>query len=148
MVCICSIPYIIGIIVIIKYMLKLIDFVLKYILSSSNNLKEKYGDGFAIITGGSSGIGLSFAKELLKNKIKVCLFSSNKEKLEKARKELLDLYPDSTIKIIDFNLSQFYTEETIKNLEQRISSELKGEEISILFNNAGVLYRGKFDSCQ
>ena len=82
----------------------------------------------------------------MKNNFKICLLSSNKEKLEKVRKELLDLYPYSIIKIIDFNLDQFYNEETIKKLEERISSELKGEEISILFNNAGVLFRGRFDS--
>ncbi len=143
-----TIPFYIGIIVIIKYLFKIFDFLRKYIFISKNNLKEKYGEGFVVITGGSSGIGFSFAKEFLKMKFKVCLISSNKNKLEKAKKELLELYPNSIIKIIDFNLSQFYTEETIKNLEQRISSELKGEEISILFNNAGVLYRGKFDSCQ
>lgn len=146
MVCLCTIPFIIGMIIIIKYAFKLLDFIRKYIIHSKNNLKEKYGDGFVIITGGSSGIGLSFAKEFLKNNFKICLLSSNKEKLEKARKELLDLYPYSIIKIIDFNLDQFYNEETIKKLEERISSELKGEEISILFNNAGVLFRGRFDS--
>ena len=75
------------------------------------------------------------------------MLSSNKEKLEKAEKKLLELFPQSKIKIIDFNLDQFYNEETIKNLENRINTELNGEEISILFNNAGVLYRGRFDSC-
>ena len=146
MLCLSTIPFIIGIIIIIKYIFKLFDFIIKYIFQSKNNLKEKYGDGFVIITGGSSGIGLSFAKEFLKNNFKICLLSSNKEKLEKTRKELLDLYPYSIITIIDFNLDQFYNEETIKKLEERISSELKGEEISILFNNAGVLFRGRFDS--
>ena len=141
-----TIPFYIGIIVIIKYLFKIFDFLRKYIFISKNNLKEKYGEGFVVITGGSSGIGFSFAKEFLKMKFKVCLISSNKNKLEKAKKELLELYPNSIIKIIDFNLSQFYTEEVRQKLEEKISSELKGEEISILFNNAGVVYRGKFDS--
>ena len=113
----CSIPYIIGIITIIKFLFKLLDFIRKHILLTKNNLKEKYGDGYVIITGGSRGIGLSFAKEFLKQKFKICLISSNKENLEKPKKELLELYPNSTIKIIDFNLNQFYNEETIKKLE-------------------------------
>ena len=146
MVYICTVPSIIGIIVIIKYILLVFDFIRKYIIQSKNNLKEKYGDGFVVITGGSRGIGLSFAKEFLKAHFKVCLISSSKERLEKAKKELLDLYPSSTIKIIDFNLDQFYTEETIKNLKERINSELKDEEISILLNNAGVAHDGRFDS--
>lgn len=146
MVSFCSIPYIIGIITIIKFIFKVIDFIRKHILFTKNNLKEKYGDGYVIITGGSRGIGLSFAKEFLKQQFKICLISSNKENLEKAKKELLELYPNSTIKIIDFNLNQFYNEETIKKLEQKISTELKGEEISILLNNAGVFIIGKFDA--
>ena len=93
MISICSIPYIIGIIIIIKYLLKIIDFILKHFLLRTNNLKEKYGDGFALITGGSSGIGLSFAKELLKINYKICLLSSNIKKLVKAQKELLTQYP-------------------------------------------------------
>ena len=145
MVCICTIPSIIGMIVIIKFVFLIFDFIRKHIIQSKNNLKEKYGDGFVIITGGSRGIGLSFAKEFLKLNFKVCLISSNKERLEKVRKDLLDLYPYSIIKIIDFNLGQFYTEETINNLKERINSELKGEEISILLNNAGVAYDGRFD---
>ena len=147
MICFSTIAYIIGLIVIIKYIFKLLDFIRKHVFSSKYNLKEIQGDGYAIITGGSSGIGLSFAKELLKNNFKVCLFSSNKERLENAKKQLLGLFPQSNIKIIDFNLDQFYNEETIKKLENRINNELNGEEISILFNNAGVLYRGRFDSC-
>ena len=59
---------------------------------------------------------------------------------------MLDLYPHSTIKIIDFNFDRFYTEETINKLKERINSELKGEDISILLNNAGVGIEGKFDS--
>ena len=146
MVCLCTIPFLIGLIVIFKYIVKIYKFIRLYIFPPKNNLKEKYGDGYVIITGGSSGIGFSFAKQFLKQNFKLCLLSSNKEKLEKAKKELLDTYPFSIIKIIDFNLDEFYTEETIKKLEERISTELKGEEISILFNNAGVLYRGRFDS--
>ena len=141
-----TISSLIGIIVIIKYLFIILDFIRKHIFSLKNNLKEKYGDGYVIITGGSRGIGLSFAKEFLKANFKVCLISSNKERLENVRKELLNLYPSSIIKIIDFNLDQFYNEETINILKERINSELKGEEISILLNNAGVAHDGKFDS--
>ena len=66
-----TIPFYIGIIVIIKYLFKIFDFLRKYIFISKNNLKEKYGEGFVVITGGSSGIGFSFAKEFLKMKFKV-----------------------------------------------------------------------------
>ena len=86
MVCFCTIPYIIGMIIIIKYIFKLLNFIFKHFLLPSNDLKTKYGDGFALITGGSGGIGLSFAKELLKMKFKICLLSSNKKNLKKHKK--------------------------------------------------------------
>ena len=145
MVSLSSIPFYIGVIVIIRYVLKIFDFILKFIIRPKNNLKEKYGDGYVIITGGSRGIGLSFAKEFLKKNYKICRISSNKEKLEKVKTELLNLYPNSIIKIIDINLDIFYSEENLKTIEQKINTELNGEEISILLNNAGVAYRGKFD---
>ena len=57
-----SIVYLIGAIEILKYIYIFIFFVIKHIIRTKNNLKEKYGDGYVIITGGSRGIGLSFAK--------------------------------------------------------------------------------------
>ena len=134
-----------SLIIIIKYIIQLLEFIIKHILLTKNNLKEKYGDGYVIITGGSRGIGLSFAKEFLKQNFKICLIARNKENLEKARENLLELYPNSIIKIIDFDLNQFYNEETIKKLEEKISNEFNDEEISILMNNAGVFIMGKFD---
>lgn len=139
---------ILGIIVVIKYVFLFLNFIRKYFLSSccKNNLKRKYGDGFVIITGGSSGIGFSFAKEFLRAGFRVCLISSNKEKLYKARDDLLNIYPFAIIKIIDFNLGRFYTEETINDLKERIDNEFENEDISILFNNAGAFIDEKFDS--
>ena len=77
MVCFCTIPYFIGIITIIKFIFKLLDFIRKHILLTKNNLKEKYGDGYVIITGGSRGIGLSFAKEFLKQNFKIIINCQN-----------------------------------------------------------------------
>ena len=57
MISFCFIPLIIGIIVIIKYVFLILDFIRKHILSPNNNLKEKYGDVIVIITGGRKGIG-------------------------------------------------------------------------------------------
>ena len=86
MVCFCSIPYIFGMIIIIKYIFKLLNFIFKHFLLPSNDLKSKYGDGYALVTGGSGGISLSFAKELLKMKFKLCLLSSNKITWKKQKK--------------------------------------------------------------
>jgi len=49
---------------------------------------EKLTDKIAVITGGSSGIGLATAKEFIANGAKVVLFGRSKESLNEATKEL------------------------------------------------------------
>ena len=44
----------------------------------------------ALITGGSSGIGFSIAQSFLKNGASVVICSRNKEKLENAKRDLIE----------------------------------------------------------
>lgn len=43
---------------------------------------------FTVITGGSEGIGLAFARELAKRKLNIILIARNKDKLNKAAAEI------------------------------------------------------------
>lgn len=43
---------------------------------------------FAVITGGSEGIGLAFARELAKRKLNIILIARNKDRLNKAAAEI------------------------------------------------------------
>lgn len=53
----------------------------------------------ALITGGSSGIGLAVARQLLAEGCKVAIFGTNSEKLEKAKCELSGLGPLRTAQV-------------------------------------------------
>jgi NADP-dependent 3-hydroxy acid dehydrogenase YdfG len=49
---------------------------------------DKLKNKFAVITGGSSGIGLATAKEFILNGAKVVIFGRGKQALEEAGSEL------------------------------------------------------------
>ena len=105
------------------------------------DFKKKYGDGYVIITGGSSGIGFSFAKQFIKLNFKILLISSNQQKLIKAKQELEKINSTQKVQILAFNLNQPFDDKTIEEFDKKITEILSGEEISILINNAGVITR-------
>jgi len=133
--------YYIGMIFSIYYLCKLIRWIHKYYLLSLPDFKNKYGDGFVIITGGSSGIGFSFAKEFVKLNFKILLISSSKQKLLKAKQELEKINSKPKIEILPFNLNQTFDSKTIEDFDKNLTEILGGEEISVLINNAGVITR-------
>lgn len=46
------------------------------------NLKKKYGEGWAIVTGATDGIGFGFCQELAAQGYNICLISRSSEKLK------------------------------------------------------------------
>ena len=132
-----KIIYFLVIFTFIKMIISLLKVIYKHYILKEVDFKKKYGDGWCIITGGSTGIGLSYAKQFLKRKYRILLISSNIEKLEKAKESLLKLFPSSTIEILSYNLSTPYNQEIYDDLKSKINEKIKNEEISILINNAG-----------
>ena len=86
-------------------------------------------DKIAIVTGASSGIGLSTAKLLSQKGTKVALVSRSKEKLEK----LSDEIPNSVAVPTDMS-KVFEVKRMVKEVADRFG------KIDILVNNAGVGY--------
>lgn len=88
----------------------------------------------ALITGASSGIGLSMAKELYNQGHEVILVSKNKKRLEVARDSI-----NKNIRIIAIDLSK---KENCYELYEKV----KNEKVEILINNAGFGLHGFFDN--
>ena len=86
----------------------------------------------ALITGGSSGIGKSIAKELYNMGHEVILVARDKKKLEEAKKEI-----GNTVEIIAADIS---------NMDNctKLYNKLKNKNIDILINSAGIGLHGKF----
>ena len=87
----------------------------------------------ALITGGSSGLGIQFAKALGNQGAKLALVARRLEKLEEVKKDLEGLGYE--VYIERCNLADF---ETIPRLVENVKNHYGG--IDILINNAGIAY--------
>ena len=133
--------YCLGVLFSLYLLIKFLKWIYKHFLLSMPDFRKLYGEGFVIITGGSAGIGLSFAKQFIKLNYKILLISSSEQKLLKAKQELEKINSKALIKILPFNLNNSYDDKTIEDLDKKITEITSGEEISILINNAGVITR-------
>ena len=121
---------------------KLLSWTNKNLLSLvlKNDLGAKYGKDWVVISGGSAGIGYSFAKLFLQQGFKVLIISSNESKLKNAQNQLQSLYENCVIEYIQYDFNKTYTDEEVTNLTNLIKEKTSGE-ISILVNNVGCITR-------
>jgi len=85
-----------------------------------------------LITGGSSGIGLEISKRFAKDGYVICWVSLVEEEVQKAKIELLEAIPETTIHYLIQDLS---LEEGAKNVYSWINKN--NININVLINNAG-----------
>lgn len=94
-----------------------------------------------VITGGSRGLGLSLAKELVQEGALVTLLARDGEELQRARQILLKERPDAQVLLVPCDLTK--AEDIKKAFEQVVGTWGK---IDVLINNAGSMLVGPFDS--
>lgn len=92
--------------------------------------------GVALIIGGSSGMGLATARQLLEQNINVIIVGRNKTKLDSAKNELSELGNVVTIQ------ADLYQKEGIKNITDFVDSS--ASPIGYLVNAAGYFYPKAF----
>ncbi|MGB0430481.1 MAG: SDR family NAD(P)-dependent oxidoreductase [Bacteroidia bacterium] len=103
-----------------------------------SNIKETY----ALITGGSSGIGRCMAIELAERGYNLLLVALHDETLAQTHKELVDRYQ------VDVDVRELGVDLTDPNAAKTIYDFCKNENINvqILINNAGFGYAGRLDT--
>lgn len=97
------------------------------------NLKTKYNASWALVTGGSSGIGLSIVNKLAQQGINVYVVALDDKVLHDAVANLRQLYPSVVIESLGLNLAD------VKGSVAAIAERTQGKDISLVFNNAGYL---------
>jgi len=121
-------------IAIIRFLL----FVKKHFLRKPNFAKfglNSKGSAWAVITGGSDGIGKVFARTLAKHGFNVFLISRTEEKLEKVAKQIKDDFGVSVKSLaVDFSLNDKSDYEKIEKIINSL------DNIGILINNVGINY--------
>lgn len=116
----------------------------RYVVRPSKNLYAIYGGegAWAIVTGGSSGIGLAYAKQLAKAGFNLILIARDSVRLREKRNEILKEVKENTVEIqtVSFDFSKPYSQEYYSQLEKAIGEK----SIAILVNNVGADYACEF----
>ncbi|XP_075401971.1 very-long-chain 3-oxoacyl-CoA reductase [Tenrec ecaudatus] len=87
---------------------------------------------WAVVTGGTDGIGKSYAEELAKRGMKVVLISRSQDKLNHVSSEIREKFKVETKTIaVDFGSQDIY---------EKIKAGLAGLQIGVLVNNVGMSY--------
>ena len=131
----------IGAIYVTSNIFKKLSSFYKYFLRPSSDLKSRYGNGWAIVTGASDGIGKAYAFELAKRGFKVGLIARNQTKLEKVGSEITTTYGVETKSLV-FDFDGLYTQEKVNELKDKLSTF---DKVSLLINNVGVMYNKKLN---
>ena len=77
--------------------------IMKYVVLPRRNLSQRYGSGWALVTGASDGIGKAYCMELAKSGFNIVLMARNHAKLEAVAKEIRNVYKVQTkIIVYDF----------------------------------------------
>ncbi|XP_004627084.1 very-long-chain 3-oxoacyl-CoA reductase [Octodon degus] len=87
---------------------------------------------WAVVTGGTDGIGKSYAEQLAKRGMKIVLVSRSQDKLNQVSSEIREKFKVETRTIaVDFTSEDIY---------DKIKTGLAGLEIGVLVNNVGMSY--------
>mmetsp|Transcript_26949 Transcript_26949/g.42281 ORF Transcript_26949/g.42281 Transcript_26949/m.42281 type:complete len:314 (-) Transcript_26949:329-1270(-) len=108
-------------------------------LSRPVNLKKKYGAEWALVTGGSSGIGKSLCRRLAEQGLNVVVVALEDQLLKDTVAELKAAFPERQFIMVGANLSpgQKYME--------KIAKATKDISVQCVFNNAGYIVTGFFE---
>lgn len=126
-----------GIATVLRVLIKALHAIYKHLLRPSVDLAARYGRGsYAMITGGSDGIGKAFARELAARGFNLILVARNAEKLTAVENEIKARNPSTIVQkiavdFVDCGTLQFF---------EKIYEEVRNLDISILINNVGLDY--------
>lgn len=102
------------------------------------DIVERYGKGsWAVITGGSDGIGLAVATKLAEAGINVMLVARNEKKLKDKVRELNKSLPKKTSVKVDYRVADF-SKGTSPEFYTALYDTMKDLDVSILVNNVGM----------
>jgi len=125
---------IIGAVSVLTYAVPL--FIQSYILKEQN-LKTKYNAKWALVTGGSSGIGRAVTEKLASQGINVVIAALEDDLLHDLFAKMKREFPHLQFRAVGVNLGT-------DGYMQSIAKATEDIEVSLLFNNAGFVTVGLF----
>lgn len=109
-------------------------------LFGPQDLKNKYGATWALVTGGSSGIGKELVRKLLSQGLNVVIIARSEPVFDETVKELKALFPKCELRPVKADLSDGSGEwmADVKTATEDI-------DVQVVFNNAGYILTGFFE---
>ncbi len=104
--------------------------------SSSSDLRTRY-PGWALVTGGSSGIGFGFSEALAKAGFDVVLVARSEARLREAATAIAERHRVKTRAVVQ--------DLAAPNAAQKLFDSVRDLEIGVLVNNAGTGWIGRFE---
>jgi len=108
-------------------------------LSPVQNLKKKYNAEWALVTGGSSGIGKSLVRKLAEQGLNVVIVALKDDLLKNTTAEMKEAFPER--QFIDVGVSLSPGVNYMKEIEKATENLC----IQVIFNNAGYIQTGFFE---
>lgn len=109
-------------------------FVYRYFLRRKLDLLSRYGKGsYALVTGGTDGIGQEFCRQLAGLGFNLVIVSRNIDKLQNTRNRILRESQSVDIVLVQADFSYSYEKQFFCLIEKQIAKY----DISILINNVG-----------
>lgn len=125
--------YYVGLVTIFWFLVKLLRFAFHVRPSSPSLARYKHGDEtWALVTGGSDGIGYGLAQELVCRGFNVILLGRNQQKLEKAQAGLERESPGVKVKLLIIDAMTGSTSDL-----EKVVATIQHLNITILVNNVG-----------
>jgi len=106
----------------------------------TQDLKTKYNAEWAIVTGGSSGIGKAIVEKLAEQGINVVIASLDEPLLNDVTEEMSSKYPKVKFKKVGVDLGTAQSDDYMKP----IIEATKDLKVNLIFNNAGFICLGFF----
>lgn len=122
---------------------QLLSSLYQYIVRRPLDLRTRYGPhSWALITGGSEGIGQAFGELLAGLGFNVLLLARSETKLEKTAQDLRQKYPNVRVETVSLDCY------TCRNADfgPKLEAVLRGKDLSVLVNNVGISWGGDFVS--
>ena len=134
----------------IKY-LKLVWWLLKQIFCKCNccckaNLSKykKEEESWAVITGGSDGIGYEVCKQMAGQGFNTCMMARNQTKMDGKVKELEGLYPNVKHDSVKVDFSELTTLQEYRDLIEKLA----GKDVAFVALNAGLARSGSVNKIE
>lgn len=124
----------VGVITIVYFLADILKGFYARFIRAGKNLKKVYGQ-WAIVTGGTDGIGLAMADELAKKGLNILLISRSEGKLTESKNEISKKYPNVEVRTLAIDYSKF--DDQSRNA---VAAAIKDIEVGVLVNNVGMSY--------